>query len=255
MEIGWLDSHVHLMDDSLLVQIDDVIKRAKENNVTRIMLIAMNNDEIELGLRLLDKYEMLDLTAGFHPQDAHLIDDEHFHKLVKHVESGKIKAIGEIGLDYYWDKTHEKAQISMFRKQIELAIKYELPISIHMRDATQAVYDILSEYKGKVKGVMHCFSGSEDMAKAFINLGFYISFGGILTFKNARLNEEVAKIVPLDKLLIETDGPYLTPHPFRGKPNEPMYVRYTGEKLAQIKDIENFTLQSQLIKNYKCLFK
>lgn len=255
MSAGWLDSHVHLMDDSLLIQIDDVIKRAKENNVTKIMLIAMNNDEIELGLRLLDKYDMLDLAAGFHPSDAHLIDDDHYHKLVKAVKSGKIKAIGEIGLDYYWDKTHEKAQVKLFKKQLELAIEHDLPVSIHMRDATQDVYDILSEYKGAVRGVMHCFSGSVEMAKAFINLGFFISFGGILTFKNANLNKEVAKIVPLDRLLIETDGPYLTPHPFRGKLNEPMYVKYTGEMLAKITELDNFTLQSQIQENYKSLFK
>lgn len=254
MEIGWLDSHVHLMDESLLLQIDDVILRAKENGIVKIMLIAMNIEEIELAFRLMDKYEMLDLTAGFHPQDAHLVSESDFQKLETAINTGKIKAIGEIGLDYYWDKTHEKVQIEVFKRQIELAMKYDLPISIHMRDATQDVYDILASYEGKLRGVMHCYSGSIEMAKSFIKQGFFISFGGVLTFKNARQNVEVAKEIPLEWILTETDGPYLTPHPFRGKLNEPMYVKYVGEKLSEIKEMDNFTIQSQILKNYKRLF-
>ena len=246
-KIGWLDSHVHLMDESLLIQIDDVICRAKENNVVKIMLIAMNLEEIELGYRLMDKYEMLDLTAGFHPSD--------FQKLEIAIKEGRIKAIGEIGLDYYWDKTHEEVQRSVFKRQIELAIRYDLPIAIHMRDATQDVYDILRSYDGQIKGVMHCYSGSLEMAQSFVKLGFFISFGGIVTFKNAKTNLEVAKEIPLEYILTETDGPYLTPHPFRGKLNEPMYVKYTGEKIAEIKEIDNFTIQSQILENYKRLFK
>ncbi len=255
MEIGWLDSHVHLMDDSLLLQIDDVIQRAKDNNVVKIMLIAMNIEEINLGFRLMDKYKMLDLTAGFHPQDAHLIKEEDFQKLEIAINTQKIKAIGEIGLDFYWDKTHEEIQRKVFRRQIELAITYNLPISIHMRDATQDVYDILEEYKGQVSGVMHCYSGSIEMAKSFIELGFFISFGGVITFKNAKTNVEVAREIPLKWILTETDGPYLTPHPYRGKLNESMYVKYTGEKIAKIKELDNFTIQSQILENYKRLFK
>lgn len=254
MEIGWLDSHVHLMDDSLLIQIDDVIKRAKENDVFKIMLIAMSIEEIQLAFRLMDKYDMLDLTAGFHPQDAHLVTESDFQKLEKSINTGKIKAIGEIGLDYYWDKSHEKEQIKVFKRQIELSIKYNLPISIHMRDSTQDVYDIIKSYEGQLRGVMHCYSGSLEMAKSFIKQGFFISFGGILTFKNAKQNVEVAKQLPLEWILTETDGPYLTPHPFRGKLNEPMYVKYVGEKLAQLKESDNFTIQSQIMKNYKRLF-
>lgn len=255
MKVGYIDSHVHLMDDSLLIQIDDVIKRAQENNIVKIMLIAMNIDEIELGIRLKAKYDIIDLTAGFHPQDAHLVSEDDFQKLEKIIKSGKIKAIGEIGLDYYWDKSHEKVQVEVFKRQIDLALKYDLPISIHMRDATQDVYDIINSYPNGLKGVMHCYSGSVEMAKAFINKGFLISFAGILTFKNAKSNTEVAKALPIDKILTETDGPYLTPHPFRGKLNEPMYVKYVTDKLAEIKEIDIFTLQSQILENYKLLFK
>lgn len=255
MKIGYLDSHVHLMDDSLLLQIDEVINRAKDNNIVKIMLIAMSIDEIELGLRLLDKYEMLDLAAGFHPQDAHLISNEDFQKLENHLKSGKIKAIGEIGLDYYWDKTHMEVQKEVFRRQIDLAIKYDLPISIHMREATQDIYDIICSYKKELRGIMHCYSGSVEMAKAFIEQGFLISFAGILTFNNARLNKEVAEAIPLEYILSETDGPYLAPVPFRGKLNEPAYVKHVVDLLAEIKNIDIFTLQSQILENYKSLFK
>ena len=255
MKIGWLDSHIHLMDENLLVQIDDVIHRAILDDVVRIMLIALNDEEFELGLRLLDKYDILDLAVGFHPSDVHLVNENNYQKLEETIKTGKVSAIGEIGLDYYWDKTYIKEQRFHFRRQIDLAIKYNLPIIIHMRDATQEVYDILSEYKGKIKGVMHSYSGSVEMAKSFIGLGFLISFSGPLTFKNANLNLKVAESVPLNKILIETDGPYLTPHPFRGKINESMYVKYIGEKIAEIKNIDNFTLQSHLCENYQLLFK
>lgn len=255
MSIGWLDSHVHLMDDSLLLQIDDVIERAKANNIVRIMVIAMTISEIELAIRLKKKYKMIDIAAGFHPVDAHLATENDFQKMEEFIKSGEIAAIGEIGLDYYWDKTHEKVQIDVFRRQIELAIKYDLAVNIHMREATQDVFDIIASYDMQVRGVMHCYSGSLEMAKAFINKGFLISFGGILTFKNAKKIVEVAQSIPLDKILIETDGPYLTPHPFRGKTNEPMYVKYVGEKLAEIKEMDIITLQSQILSNYKSLFK
>lgn len=255
MEIGWIDSHIHLMDEDLLLQIDDVILRAQENDVVRIMLIALSEAEFELGLRLLDKYPMLDLAVGFHPSDIQNVTEKNYQKLEDTLKSGKISAIGEIGLDYYWDKTHIDAQRLHFRRQIELSIKYELPIIIHMREATQEVYDILSEYKGKIKGVMHCYSGSVEMAERFIGIGFLISFGGPLTFKNANLNLQVAQEIPLDKILIETDGPYLTPHPFRGKINESMYVKYVGEKLAELRNSDNFTVQSQICENYQRLFK
>lgn len=255
MEIGWIDSHVHLMSDQLLIQIDDVIKRAKAHNVVRIMLIALSEEEFELGLRLIEKYDMLDLTVGFHPEDASKMTENNYQKLEEVVKSGKISAIGEIGLDYYWDKSYVEEQKVMFRRQIELSIKYNLPVVIHTRDAMQDTYDILNEYRGKVRGVMHCYSGSLEMAKAFIELGFLISFAGTLTFKNARMNVEVAEALPLDKILTETDGPFMSPEPFRGKINEPAYVKYTGEKLAEIKSIDNFTLQSQIIQNYKRVFK
>lgn len=255
MEIGWIDSHAHLMDETLLIEIEEIIKRAKEKKVIKIMLIALSNKEMDLALRLKAKYPILDIACGFHPSDAHKINNKNWEKLEITLKTGKISAIGEIGLDFYWDKTHVKVQEQVFKKQLALANKYDLPVIIHMRESTQATFDIVKASKLKKKGVMHCYTGSVEMAKSFVDIGFFISLAGPLTFKNANENLKVAKSVPLDKLLIETDSPYLTPHPFRGKINEPSYVVYVGEKIAELKNIDNEAVQSQIVKNYNKLFK
>lgn len=255
MKNGWIDSHAHLMDESLLVEIEDVIKRAHDNGIIKIMLIALSNEEFDLALRLKNKYSMIDITCGFHPSDAHSLTETNWQKLEEMLKTGKVSAIGEIGLDYYWDKTYINIQKEVFIKQLKMADKYELPVVIHMRDATEDTFEILSEFKPKKRGVMHCYTGSVEMAKRFVEQGFLISLAGPLTFKNARENIEVAKQIPLNKLLIETDSPFLTPHPFRGKINESSYVKYVGEKLAEIKNLETFTVQSQISDNYHSIFK
>ena len=255
MKYGWIDSHAHLMDDSLLLEIEEVIQRAKDNGLVRIMLIALSKDEFDLALRLKDKYPMLDIACGFHPSDAHSLNSQNWEKLEETLKTGKITAIGEIGLDYYWDKSHMKTQQEVFKRQLSLADKYSLPVVIHMRDATQDTFDILEQANLINKGVMHCYTGSVEMAKRFVSIGFLISLAGPLTFKNANENIEVAKSIDLGKLLIETDSPYLTPHPYRGKKNESAYVRHVGEKLAEIKKTDVFTVQSQIYENYHRTFK
>ena len=156
-------------------------------------------------------------------------------ELAKHE---KVVAIGEMGLDYYWDKSPKDVQHEVFRKQIRLAKKLQMPIVIHNRDATEDVVSILREEKAEtVGGIMHCFTGSLEVAKQCLDMNFYISFGGPVTFKNAKKPKEVAKEIPLDKLLIETDCPYLTPHPFRGKRNEPSYVKFVAEEIAHLRGI------------------
>ena len=162
-------------------------------------------------------------------------------------------AIGEIGLDYYWEKDNHKSQQELFIKQIELAEKLNKPIIVHSRDALQDTFDIMKNYK--VKGVLHSYSGSIEMAKEFTKLGYYISLAGPVTFKNAVKPKEVATLVDIDKLLIETDCPYLTPVPFRGKRNEPMYVKHTGKYIAQLRNMDEKDLQKQLCVNYDNLFK
>lgn len=255
MKLGWIDQHAHIMDESLLIEIDDVMQRAKENGIIRVMVIALSGEEMDLALRLKSKYEMIDVTCGFHPSDAHNISEKNWKKLEEILKTGEISAVGEIGLDYYWDDSHKEIQKEVFKRQIKLADKYKLPVAIHMRDATQDTYDIIEQCKPKQKGVMHCYTGSVEMGKRFIEQGFFISLAGPLTFKNAKSNLEVAKALPLDKLLIETDSPYLTPHPHRGKINEPSYVRFVGEKLAKVKNLEIDEVKLQLLNNYNKLYK
>ena len=169
----------------------------------------------------------------------------------------KVVALGEMGLDYYWDQSPKEVQKEVFRKQIRLAKKVKLPIIIHNRDATADIVDILREENaGEVGGVMHCFSGSIEVARQCMDMNFYISFGGPVTFKNAKKPKEVAKEIPLDRLLIETDCPYLTPHPFRGKRNEPSYVKYVAEAIAELKglsfeEVALYRNQTSFVKSLK----
>ena len=165
----------------------------------------------------------------------------------------RLIAVGEIGLDYHWEDVQPQDQKTGFIRQIRLAQKYNKPILIHMREATKDTLDILKDM-GPLKGIMHCYSGSKEVAMELIKIGFYISFGGPLTFKNSRGAPATAEALPLNRLFVETDSPYLTPHPFRGKQNEPMYVRYTFDKLCEIKAVEKDLAAEQLRKNYEELF-
>ena len=169
------------------------------------------------------------------------------------VSSSRIVAIGEIGLDYYWRKDNKEKQRDLFQKQLDLAVKHQMPVVIHCRDAIQELYDILSQYKGKVKGVIHCFSGSYEMALAFIELGFVLGIGGVLTFKNSKLYQVVEKI-PLSSIVLETDSPYLTPEPHRGEMNESKYIPLIAEKIAQIKGISLSEVEKITTDNAKRVF-
>ena len=252
MNIGWIDSHAHLCEETYEQEIKEIIERAKENHVYRMMVIACNLSQGQRALQLKREYDVFDIAVGFHPEDADNITDEDLYQLEQMLQSGEFNALGEIGLDYYWRKDNKEKQIELFIKQIQLAQKYDLPILIHSRDAMQETYDILKQYPSY--GIMHCFGGSVEMMREFVKLGYMISLAGPVTFKNAVVPKEVAKEVSLDHLLIETDCPYMTPHPYRGKRNEPMYVAYTGEMIASLKQMDTAEVQIQLQKNYNHLF-
>ena len=194
------------------------------------------------------------------PKNTELIKEENLKKIEEHIEKirqlskdKKVIAIGEIGLDYYWDNVPRDVQKHWFKRQLELAEELDMPIVIHNRDAHEDTYNILKEYSAK--GIMHCFSGSKEMAQRFLNLGFYISFAGPLTFKNNVKSVEAARVVPIDRLLIETDAPYLAPDGFRGKRNDSSLVRYTCEKLAEIKGVSFEEMAKQTFENAKRVYK
>lgn len=230
-----IDTHAHLNAKEFDEDREEVIARARENGVSTIVNIGFNAETIPTSLELAERHDFIYAVVGWHPQDAKNMTDEHLEWLAELSRHPKVVGLGEMGLDYYWDTSPKDVQAEVFRKQIRLARKLQMPIVIHNRDAHQDIITILREERAaEVGGIMHCFSGSWETAKLALDMNFYISFGGPLTFKNAKQPKEVAAKVPLDRLLIETDCPYLTPHPFRGKRNESGFVRYVCEEMANI---------------------
>ena len=247
----FIDTHCHI-DSS--VSGDVYIKNAYSANVKGLIFSFCNQDCYQAGIEFLDKYPDVFVSLGFHPEDADNITDKDLQCLDEVlVSSSRIVAVGEIGLDYYWRKDNKEKQRDLFQKQLDLAVKHQMPVVIHCRDAIQELYDILSQYKGKVKGVIHCFSGSYEMARAFIELGFVLGIGGVLTFKNSKLYQVVEKI-PLSSIVLETDSPYLTPEPHRGEMNESKYIPLVAEKIAQIKEIPLSEVEKITTDNAKRVF-
>jgi TatD DNase family protein len=253
-KVGWIDSHAHLAYEEYDQDLPQIIANAKERNVMRIMVVTLTKDETEKAMILNDEYGMFDVAFGFHPSDLDKIPEDGFETLEKLLGNGKLKAIGEIGLDYYWHKDNKEEQKSIFIRQIELANRYGVPIIIHMRDAAWDTLEILKQHRPIKGGIMHCYSGSVEMAFEYIKCGMYISLGGPVTFKNAHVPKEVAKAVGVEWLLTETDCPYLTPHPFRGKRNEPAMVELVGLEIARLREIEPDELMRQVADNYARLF-
>ena len=252
----FIDTHCHLHDEKLK-DTDTVVSEYLDSGVDIAINMACCALTSEMGKALAEKYDSIYFGTGCHPSDINGLDDLEFDRIKNLTSHPKCVAVGEIGLDYYWEGYDKEKQIAGFIRQIELAKEVKLPISIHSRDATGDMLKILKANKGKLAygGVMHCFSGSKETAKELLNLGLYISFAGPLTFKNANTILEVADFVPNDRCLTETDSPYLSPHPLRGKTNGPKNVPIILAKLALIKNMEMEKLAEQVMINAKNLFK
>lgn len=249
------DSHAHLNAIQYEEDIVEVIQRARDEKVTHIVVVGFDRDTISKAMELTDQYDMIYAAVGWHPVDAIDMTDEDLNWIKQLASHPKVVAIGEMGLDYYWDKSPKDIQKEVFRKQIQLAKEVKLPIIIHNRDATEDVVRILQEENAsEVGGIMHCFTGSLEVAKQCMDMNFYISFGGPVTFKNAKKPKEVVKEIPMDRLLIETDCPYLTPHPFRGKRNEPSYVKYVAEQIAELRGVTLEEVGTKTSDNARKLF-
>ncbi|ADG80991.1 TatD family hydrolase [Thermincola potens] len=232
-----IDAHAHLDDSKYEQDRHEMLMRAKERGVTHIVNVGYDLPSSKRSIQLAEEYEFIFAAVGVHPHDVKEAPPDILDRLKDLVIHPKVVAIGEIGLDYYRDLSPRELQQERFRKQIELAIEVGLPIIVHDREAHGDTMAILKEYEGRVAGVLHCFSGSWDMARECINMGYYISFAGPVTFNNANKLREVAAKVPLHRLLVETDAPYLTPEPHRGKRNESAYVYYVAERIAQLRNI------------------
>ncbi|MFP7313603.1 TatD family hydrolase [Bacillus sp. FSL P4-0322] len=250
------DTHAHLNAEQYNEDLEQVIERAKSEKVEKIVVVGFDRPTITRAMELIEEYDFIYAAIGWHPVDAIDMTDEDLAWIKDLSQHEKVVAIGEMGLDYYWDKSPKDVQKEVFRRQIALAKEVKLPIVIHNRDATEDVVTILKEEgAAEVGGIMHCFTGSLETAKACMEMNFYISFGGPVTFKNAKKPKEVVKEIPSEKLLIETDCPYLTPVPFRGKRNEPSYVKYIAEQIAELREISFEELAELTTKNAKKVFR
>lgn len=251
----FFDTHVHLNDEQYSEDLEDVIMRARDSGVEKMVVVGFDRKTILRALELIEEYEFLYASVGWHPVDAVDMKHEDLIWIEEIASHPKVVALGEMGLDYHWDKSPKQVQQEVFRKQIRLAKKLKMPIIIHNRDAAQDIVRILREEDAQeVGGIMHCFSGSVEIAKECLDLNFYISLGGPVTFKNAKKPKEVAMHVPIDRLLIETDCPYLAPHPHRGKRNEPAYVKIVAEQIAELKGISLKELAHVTTANAKKIF-
>ncbi|MFI3937555.1 TatD family hydrolase [Vagococcus fluvialis] len=232
------DTHTHLNVEQFKDEIPEVMERARELGVSEMAVVGFDTPTIEKSLELSHTYENIYSIIGWHPTEAGSYTKEIETKLQQQLEDERVVALGEIGLDYYWMEDPKEVQDKVFRRQIAIAKEIKLPISIHTRDAIEDTYKILKEEKiHNIGGIMHSFSGDVEWAKRFLDLGMHISFSGVVTFKKAFEVHEAASFVPLDKLLVETDAPYLAPMPYRGKRNEPGYTRYVVEKLAELRNL------------------
>lgn len=255
----FIDSHCHIDGKAFDGERDEIVQRAKDAGVKAMLNIGTGNPhdgEIARAVEVAELYENVFASVGVHPHDAKLYDDKAEETLVNLTKSAKVIAWGEIGLDYYYDHSPRDVQREVFIRQIRKAKELDLPIIIHSRDADDETVEILSDecsYEG-FRGIMHCFGGTAEMAESLMKLGFLISFAGNVTFKKAENLRDAARVVPLEKLLIETDCPFLTPIPFRGKRNEPAYVVHTAQFLADFYEVELEKIANQTSENFLKFF-
>lgn len=252
----YIDTHVHLNADQYDEDLQEVIDRALNSKVEKMVVIGFDRKTIKRAIELAEQYDFIYAVVGWHPVDAIDCTDEDLEWIEQLAAHEKVVGIGETGLDYHWDKSPRDIQQQVFRKQIQLAKRVKLPIIIHNREATEDVLTILREEEAQeVGGVMHCFGGSVETAQESIKMNFMISLGGPVTFKNAKKPKEVAAEIPLEHLMIETDAPYLAPHPYRGKRNEPSYVPLVAEEIARLKELPVETVAEATTENAKRFYK
>lgn len=255
-----IDSHTHvdLTIERLSKPAKDILENAAENGISAIVQIAGDEKSYEFSRKLAHEKHPVNVfyTIGLHPGEAHEVDVQKgidFAK--KHASDERFVAIGEIGLEYYYAGEHKEKQIEVFKKYLNIAGELKKPVTIHTRDAFDDTLQILDEYAGQFDVLIHCFTGTEKEMHMYTDRGFYISYSGIVTFKNAKEIQNAAKNTPTDRILIETDAPYLTPVPFRGKINEPAYVKHTLEFISRLRDVHPDELEKQITANTERFYR
>jgi TatD DNase family protein len=249
-----IDSHAHLDMKEFEKDREEVLLRALNGGISYIITIGIDLASSLKALELANRYHFVFSSIGYHPHNSHDVDSRKLKELSRLVSEPKIVAWGEIGLDFYRRHSPRDKQIEVFREQLEMAIHFDLPVIIHNREAHRATVEILKKTVPRHRGVIHCFSGDYDLAMEFIEMGYYISIPGTVTYKNAHQVQEVAARIPLAHILLETDAPYLAPVPKRGKRNEPLFVQYTAQKIALLKNMDVQEVALQTSENVRNLF-
>ncbi len=251
------ETHAHYDDDRFNEDRDILIPNLFNSNICNIINVGATLQGVADSIKLAEKYPLVYAAAGVHPSEIAELNEETFAWLKAQALHDKVVAIGEIGLDYYWDKEPEvqKSQRVWFARQMELARELQLPVIIHSRDAAEDTMKVMKEVHAEtIPGVVHCYSYSPEMAKEFIKMGYYIGVGGVVTFKNARKLKETVEQIPLERILLETDAPYMAPEPHRGKRNESSYLTYVAAQIAELKDITAEEVERVTEENARKLF-
>lgn len=231
------DTHAHYDDDQFNEDRDELLASMQENGVGTIVNVGASLEGCQDAMALAKKYPFVYAAVGVHPDHAGELNAETFAELEKWCQEEKVVAVGEIGLDYHWDEYPREVQKEWFIRQLELARKLNLPVNIHSRDAAEDTFQIMKEHANGLKGIIHCFSGSKELAVEYVKLGFHIGVGGVVTFKNGKKLKQVVEAIPLTSIVLETDCPYLAPEPNRGKRNNSIYIKYVAEEIARLKDV------------------
>ena len=249
------DSHAHYDDEAFDEDRDELLEFLEKSGIRKVVNVGASMNTSMASVELAKKYDYIYASIGVHPSETEELTEEKIDELKEYSKLDKVVAIGEIGLDYYYPTPDRDLQKKWFYRQLDLAVETKLPIIIHSRDAAKETMDILKEYQGKIShGVIHCYSYGVEMAKEFVNMGYYIGIGGVLTFNNAKKLKEVAKEIPIDKIVIETDCPYLSPVPNRGKRNSSLNLEYVVKELALIKGISEEEVKEITYNNAKKLY-
>ncbi|MBN1850123.1 MAG: TatD family hydrolase [Deltaproteobacteria bacterium] len=250
-----IDSHAHLDLKDFQKDLDEVLERAIQEGLSHIITIGIDLESSRKALKLAHQYEFIFSSIGFHPHDADKMDADQLNQLSRMASDPKVVGWGEIGLDFFKNFSPREKQVDAFNQQLDLAVEHDLPVIIHNRDAHQETYETLRKRKDKgARGVIHCFSGDYDLAMRFMDMGYYISIPGTVTYSKASNIQDVAARIPLERMLVETDAPFLAPVPKRGKRNEPAFVIHTAKKIAELRGMDFEEVARQTSENTRKLF-
>ena len=249
-----IDTHAHYDDEQFDADRDELLKKMQENGIGVIVNAGSTIESWDKIRRLTEEYPFVYGAVGVHPDETGSLDEAGMAEMERMLDLEKIVAVGEIGLDYYWDNEAHEVQKKWFIRQIELARKKEMPVIIHSREAAADTFEIMKEHAAGMKAVIHCYSYSPEMAREYVKMGYYIGVGGVVTFKSAKKLKEVVEEIPLSSIVLETDCPYLAPEPYRGKRNCSLYLPYVAEKIARIKGVSVEEVVSRTEENSRDLY-